>query len=62
MDASGKRSAAQQPRFTEKFELEFVAQVAMRGDGREKYPNLAKFVDRIEARPAYQRAIARSGV
>ncbi len=42
-------------------QLSFVAQVAMRGDGREKYSNLAKFVDRIEARPAYQRAIARSG-
>jgi glutathione S-transferase len=42
-------------------QLSFVAQVAMRGSGRERYPNLAKFVDRIEARPAYQRAIARSG-
>jgi glutathione S-transferase len=42
-------------------QLSFVAQVAMRGSGRERYPDLAKFVDRIEARPAYQRAIARSG-
>jgi glutathione S-transferase len=42
-------------------QLSFVAQVATRGSGRERYPNLAKFVDRIEARPAYQRAIARSG-
>jgi glutathione S-transferase len=42
-------------------QLSFVAQVALRGNGRERYPNLAKFVDRIEARPAYQRAIARSG-
>jgi glutathione S-transferase len=42
-------------------QLSFVAQVAMRGNGRERYPNLAKFVDRIEARRAYQRAIARSG-
>ncbi len=42
-------------------QLSFVAQVAMRGDGRAKYPNLAKFVDRIEARPAYQRAITRGG-
>jgi glutathione S-transferase len=42
-------------------QLSFVAQVATRGSGRECYPNLAKFVDRIEARPAYQRAIARSG-
>jgi glutathione S-transferase len=43
-------------------QLSFVAQVAMRGDGRDKYPNLAQFVDRIEARPPYIRAIARSGV
>jgi glutathione S-transferase len=42
-------------------QLSFVAQVAMRGSGRERYPNLAQFVDRIEARPAYRRAIARSG-
>jgi glutathione S-transferase len=42
-------------------QLSFVAQVATRGSGRERYPNLAQFVDRIEARPAYQRAIARSG-
>jgi glutathione S-transferase len=42
-------------------QLSFVAQVATRGNGREHYPNLAQFVDRIEARPAYLRAIARSG-
>ncbi len=42
-------------------QLSFVAQVATRGSGRERYPNLAQFVDRIEARPAYQRAIQRSG-
>lgn len=42
-------------------QLSFVAQVAMRGDGRAQFPNLARFVDLIEARPAYQRAIARSG-
>lgn len=42
-------------------QLSFVAQVAGRGDGRSTWPNLARFVDRIEARPAYQRAVARSG-
>jgi glutathione S-transferase len=42
-------------------QLSFVAQVATRGGGRERYPNLAQFVDRIEARPAYRRAIVRSG-
>ena len=41
-------------------QLSFVAQVAMRG-GRDAYPNLTRFVDTIEARPAYQRAIAGSG-
>ena len=42
-------------------QLSFVAQVAVRGAGREAYPNLRRFVDLIDARPAYQRAIARSG-
>jgi glutathione S-transferase len=41
--------------------LSFVAQVALRFAGREAYPNLTAFVDRFEARPAYQRAVARSG-
>ncbi len=42
-------------------QLSFVAQIAVKGAGRETYPNLTRFVDMIEARPAYQRAIARSG-
>ncbi len=42
-------------------QLSFVAQMATRGSGRASYPNLARFVERIEARPAYQRAIAQSG-
>ena len=42
-------------------QLSFVAQVALRGAGRDAYPNLTRFVDLIEARPAYQRAIAQSG-
>ncbi|MES2104879.1 MAG: glutathione S-transferase [Pseudomonadota bacterium] len=41
-------------------QLSFVAQVVMRG-GRDNFPNLTRFVDMIEARPAYQRAIAKSG-
>ena len=41
--------------------LSFVAQVALRFAGREGYPNLTAFVDRFEARPAYMRAIERSG-
>jgi len=42
-------------------QLSFVAQVAVAFNGRDAYPNLTKFVDRIEARPAYQRAIAKGG-
>ena len=42
-------------------QLSFVAQMAVKGAGRVTFPNLARFVDVIEARPAYQRAIARSG-
>ena len=43
-------------------QLSFVAQVAIRGPGREAFPELARFVDNMEARPAYQRAIAKNGV
>ncbi len=42
-------------------QLSFVAQVAIRGPGREAFPELARFVDSIEARPAYQRAVAKNG-
>ena len=42
-------------------QLSFVAQVAMRNGGDKAFPHLARFVRSIEARPAYQRAIARSG-
>ncbi|MFZ6644870.1 glutathione S-transferase family protein [Undibacterium sp. TJN25] len=42
-------------------QMSFVAQVAVRG-GRDAYPNLARFVDMIEARPAYQKAVAKNGV
>ncbi len=42
-------------------QISFVAQMAVKGGGRDAYPNLARFVDMIEARPAYQRAIGRSG-
>ncbi len=42
-------------------QISFVAQMAIKGAGRETYPNLARFVDMIEARPAYQRAISQSG-
>ena len=42
-------------------QLSFVAQVAVKGAGREVYPNLTRFVDMVDARPAYQRAIAAAG-
>jgi glutathione S-transferase len=42
-------------------QLSFVAQVAVAFNGRDAYPNLTKFVDRIEARPAYQRAMTKGG-
>jgi glutathione S-transferase len=42
-------------------QLSFVAQVAVRFAGGEAFPNLTRFVARIEARDAYQRAVARAG-
>ena len=42
-------------------QLSFVAQLGVQFCGREMFPNLTRFADRIEARPAYQRAMARSG-
>ena len=42
--------------------LSFPAQIAMRMGGRDAYPRLAAFVDALEARPAYKRAVAAGGV
>jgi glutathione S-transferase len=42
--------------------LSFPAQIAMRLKRRAKYPKIAAFVDAIEARPAYQRAVDKGGV
>ena len=42
-------------------QLSFVAQVGTMFLGRDAFPNLTRFVDRIEARPAYQRAIEKAG-
>lgn len=42
-------------------QLSFVAQMALRFAGRDAYPNLTAFVDRIEARPAYKKAIEAHG-
>ena len=43
-------------------QLSFAIQAARLLYGLEKFPNLAKFLDRIHARPAYKRAIERGGV
>lgn len=42
--------------------LSFPAQIAMRLERRAAYPKLAAFVDWVEARPAYQRAVEKGGV
>ena len=42
-------------------QISFVAQMAVKSAGRDTYQNLTHFVDMIEARPAYQHALARSG-
>ena len=42
-------------------QLSFAAQVAVRFAGGDAFPNLTRFVARIEAREAYQRAVARAG-
>ena len=42
-------------------QLSFVAQVGVMFLGKEKFPNLTKYVDRIEARPAYKKAIEKAG-
>ncbi len=42
-------------------QLSFVAQVGIAFHGREAFPNLTRFVDRIEARPAYRRAMKKGG-
>jgi glutathione S-transferase len=42
-------------------QLSFVAQVGVAFTGRDAFPNLTKFVERVEARPAYQRAMTRGG-
>jgi glutathione S-transferase len=42
-------------------QLSFVAQVGAMFCGRDAFPNLTRYVDRIEARPAYQRAVEKAG-
>jgi glutathione S-transferase len=42
-------------------QLSFAVQMAVKFCGDDAYPNLTAFVKRIEARPAYRRAIEKSG-
>ena len=42
-------------------QLSFVVQMARLLHGLEKFSNLARFVERMEARPAYKRALERGG-
>jgi glutathione S-transferase len=42
-------------------QLSFAVQMAVRFCGNDAYPNLSAFVKRFEARPAYRRAIEKSG-
>jgi len=42
-------------------QLSFAVQAARMLYGLDKFPNLARFLDRIHARPAYRRALERGG-
>ena len=42
-------------------QLSFVPQVGKLLYGLDRFPNLAAFLDRIHARPAYRRALERGG-
>lgn len=42
-------------------QLSFVAQLCLKFCGRDAFPNITAFVDRIEARPAYQRTMEKGG-
>jgi glutathione S-transferase len=43
------------------FQLIFIAQIALLFQGPQAFPNLSHYVARLEARPAYARAIMRHG-
>jgi glutathione S-transferase len=42
-------------------QLSFVIQAARMLHGLDKFPNLARFLERVKARPAYQKALERGG-
>ena len=43
-------------------QMSFVAQMALKVKGRETFPHLARYTDRLEARPAYQQALSKHGL
>ena len=42
-------------------QLSFAVQMAVRAARRAAFPNLTRFVEMVEARPAYQRAVQKNG-
>jgi glutathione S-transferase len=43
-------------------QMSYVTQMTVRLCGAKAFPNLTAFVERIEVRPAYQRAVEQAGV
>jgi glutathione S-transferase len=43
-------------------QISFVAQMAVKVKGREYFQHLTRYVDRLEARPAYQQAVGKHGL
>lgn len=43
-------------------QMSFVVQMALKVKGRDAFPNLARYADRLEARPAYQQALNKHGL
>jgi glutathione S-transferase len=43
-------------------QMSYVTQMTVRLCGADAFPNLTAFVERIEVRPAYQRAVEKAGV
>ena len=43
-------------------QMSFVAQMAVKVLGRELFSHLTCYVDRLEARPAYQQAVSKHGL
>jgi glutathione S-transferase len=42
-------------------QLSFVVQLALQFYGKDKWPNVTAYVERLESRPAYKKALAEHG-